>query len=222
MAEAEQFIKQIKEKFGDTPPAVILDIGSRDLFQSIEFTTAFPNARVIAFEPNPDTIGQCRIRKQGYPNIELYEYAIGDEDALIDFYPVSSNEGASSTLQPSKDFIIGPQGVMISPTEWRKVSGIQSRRLDTLLPELGIESVEVVWLDVQGVELRALKGMGKYFNDVKMLHTEAAMRPYYEGHILKDELEEWLHQQGFDTEFIGNWQQHSHQEADLVCIRKGF
>jgi FkbM family methyltransferase len=215
MAEASNFIKIIKDKFGDTPPSVILDIGSRDLDQSIEFITAFPNTRVIAFEPNPDMIGVCKEKQKGYPAIELYEYAISDEDAIIDFYSVKGNVGASSTLKPSDNFIAGVTG-------WNKVSGIQAKRLDTLLPELGVDKVEVVWMDVQGVELKALKGMGKFFDDVKLLHTEASQRGYYEGHILKDELEEWIHQRDFDTEFVGNWQQHSHGEADLICIKKGF
>jgi FkbM family methyltransferase len=215
--EAKDFIEIIKRKFGSISPKVILEIGSRDLDQSIQFIEAFPNARVLAFEPNPEMIPYCKQRLTQYPEIELYEYAISDEDGLIDFYVTDRwlNTGASSILKPKDDdFLPG--------LPWKKISGIQARRLDSLLTELGIESVDIVWIDVQGAELRALKGMGKFFDNVKMLHAEAAQRAYYEGHILKDELENWLHEKGFNTEFIGNWREHSHGEGDLVCIRKNF
>ena len=40
-------------------PKVILDIGSRDLEQSIEFTSVYPLAEIYAFEPNPEQYKIC-------------------------------------------------------------------------------------------------------------------------------------------------------------------
>ena len=105
---------------------------------------------------------------------------------------------------------------------WKEVPGIQARRLDVILEELGIDRVDLIWMDVQGNEFRALNGLGKYIDDVKVIHTEAALRPYYKGHVVKDELEPWLNQQGFTTEFLdlNAQQEHPYGESDILCIRK--
>jgi FkbM family methyltransferase len=212
---ASKFIEDIKKKFIDNSPRVILEVGSRDLDQSIEFTQAFPNARVIAFEPNPEIIDLCRHKQLNYPNIELYEYAISDQEGIIDFYVTDRwlNAGASSMLTPSENFLPG--------LNWKKISGIQSRRLDSVLTEIGVDSVDIVWMDVQGVELRALKSMGKFLENVKMIHTEAAPKAYYQGHILKNELEDFLTENNFNFEFIPH-QDHLFDEGDLICIKNNF
>jgi FkbM family methyltransferase len=220
--EATNFIEIAKQKFGSNPPKVILEIGSRDLDQSIQFSQAFPEARVIAFEPNPEMIPLCRDKSKSYPNIEFCDYAISDTDSIVDFYITDSrlNAGASSMLEPidrGMKLHEGPHPLLY----WKKVTGIQSRRLDNILSEIGVTSVDIIWLDVQGVELRALKGMGNFLNDVKMIHTEAAPTAYYKGHDLKNELEQFLTEQGFDYKFIPAGG-HLYGEGDLICVRKNF
>ena len=105
---------------------------------------------------------------------------------------------------------------------WQPLPGIQVRRLDNILEELGVEQVDLIWIDVQGNEFQALSGLGKYINQVKMIHAEAALRPYYKGQVGKNDLEIWLQQQGFDTEFLDIKAQleHPYGESDLLCIRQ--
>jgi len=220
--EATQFIQLIREKFRNNSPKVILEIGSRDLDQSIQFIQEFPDARVIAFEPNPEMLPLCREKLKFYPKIELYEFAISDEEGVVDFYVTDRrfNAGASSLLEPIDQRMQLSYGPHPEIT-WRKITGITVRRLDNFLIEKGITSVDVMWLDVQGVELKALKSMGRFFDDVKLIHTEAAAKPYYKGHGLKNELEEFLTDNNFEFTFnpaLG----HRYDEGDLVCIRKGL
>jgi len=53
----ETFVKYINNK---DDIFVIFDVGSRDCFQSIEFYNTFPNAKIYAFECNPNTLDQCK------------------------------------------------------------------------------------------------------------------------------------------------------------------
>jgi len=39
---------------------IIFDVGSRDCSQSIEFYNSYPNAKIYAFECNPNTINICK------------------------------------------------------------------------------------------------------------------------------------------------------------------
>jgi FkbM family methyltransferase len=220
MPVAGSFIEEIKKYFLDTSPTLILDVGSRDLEESIQISQSFPNARIVAFEPNPIQFKICQEHAKLYPNIEVYEYACSDEEAIVDFFVVEGNIGASSILEPMHMPGGWDNGYQERP--WNKISGIKAKRLDTILAELGITQVDVIWIDVQGNELRALKGMGELINNVKMIHAEAALRPYYKGHQVKEELEQWLNQVGFETEFLDIRAQteHPYGESDLLCIRK--
>jgi hypothetical protein len=101
---------------------------------------------------------------------------------------------------------------------WEKIT-VQVRRLDSVLEQLRIDKVEVLWLDTQGTELQVLKGLGKYLDTVKCIHTEACPNPYYKGHILQNELESFLHENRFDTTFLPAVG-HPYGEGNLICVRK--
>lgn len=219
MPVAGDFINEVKQLFGDTSPEVILDIGSRDLEESIQLSQAFPNARVIAFEPNPTQFKICQEASKSYPNIEVYEYACSDREDIVDFWLVNENVGASSILEPGDEFIDAGWQYNYKPCTYTKIPGIQVKRIDAVLTAIGIDKVDVVWMDVQGNELKALQGMGEFIDDVKIMQTEAALVPYYKGHATKDELETWIAQQGFTTRFLETRDQHKFGESDLICTR---
>lgn len=219
MAVAGDFINQVKEIFGDSSPKVILDVGSRDLAESIQMSQAFPDARIIAFEPNPIQFKICLEESKKYPNIEVYEYACGDKKETVDFWLVNENVGASSILEPAEKFINAGWQYGYKDCTFQKIPGIQVRRIDSVLREIGIKKVDVVWMDVQGNELKALQGMGKFIDGVTIMHTEAATIPYYKGHATKEELETWIQEKGFSTYFIPTRDPHPFGESDLICIR---
>jgi FkbM family methyltransferase len=203
------FLATINDKLKGQEPKVILDIGSRDLEHALKFRAAYPKARILAFEPNPLGISKC-VRNVGNSGIEFFELALSDEEGKLSFWSVELNDGCSSLLEP----IDAP----FSNNRWHHIR-VDTRRLDNLLEELGINKVDVLWMDTQGTELKVLQGMGKYLDDVQCIHTEASPRGYYKGHILKDELEEFLHANGFETTFR-TAKGHPYGEGDIICVRK--
>jgi FkbM family methyltransferase len=206
----EAFVNHNKQVFGEEGPKIILDVGTRDLAESIEIAGVFPNATILAFEPNPSQFQYCLERSQQHPNIRVFEYAITDVEGPLDFYVVGLNYGGSSLLEPID--------VPYSDKTHVKVT-VQGRRLDSVLAELGIEKVDSIWMDVQGNELKAIQGLGKYLDTVQIMHTEACPNPYYVGHQSKTELEAYVASQGFDYRFeVHNG--HPYGEGDLICSRK--
>jgi precorrin-6B methylase 2 len=86
----ENFIKFIINK---NEEYVIFDIGSRDCLQSIEFYNIFPNAKIYAFECNPNTLEICRKNIENYKDrIFLIEGAVCDYDGEITFYPINQKK----------------------------------------------------------------------------------------------------------------------------------
>ena len=209
----KDFISFIREREGnDWQPTNVFDIGSRDLDQSVEFASVFPSTQIYAFEPNPTQVEFCETRSQHHPNINFFPIAIGDINGQLKFYDTnrSGNVGASSLLKPI-------QLVFCSSQEYEETH-VPVTRLDTWMEENSVDSVEVLWMDTQGTELSALKGMGSFLENVKYIHCEACPQPYYEGHTLKHELEQFLHDNGFETLFFPA-HPHPFGEGDIYAYR---
>ena len=190
----EHFIKYIDDRY-KSEKLVIFDIGSRDCEQSIEFYKAFPNSTIYAFECNPNTIDICKKNIEPYGDrITLIEGAVCDYDGNITFYPINQqktittwkdgNPGASSIFKSNGKYTIETyiQDEMIT----------QCHRLDSIMNKYGISNVDIIWMDLQGAELLALKGLGTYLQNVKYIHTEVSYKEMYSGQVLFEELHSYI------------------------------
>lgn len=209
----DKFITHIKNVDPNFTPSVILDIGSRDLEQSIEFNSVFNDAKIIAFEPNPSQYDICLNKSKHYSNIKVEQLAISNVSGTLDFYVTHGNVGASSLLKP--------MSIPFATTQdFTKIS-VPSIRLNEWLDSNDIGKVDLMWLDTQGVELDALKSMGDKLKQVKFIHCEAAEHAYYEGHLLKNELVNFLEESGFELIFI-NEAYHPFNEGDIIATNKNI
>lgn len=209
----DNFINHIFTIDKNYKPNVILDIGSRDLGQTLEFNTVFPESKIYAFEPNPEQVKICQSLSIGHDNIYVEPMAISDENGILDFYVTHGNVGASSLLEPIN--------VPFATTQAYSKIGVPVIRLDDWMNKHNISFVDVMWLDTQGVELKALKSMGEKLRNVKFIHCEAAQEAYYKGHLLKSELEEFLTNMGFEIIFCQpSW--HPFGEGDIIATNKNI
>ena len=190
----------------------IFDIGSRDLDQSIEFNSLYPNAKIYAFEPNPEQFEICKSKSLVYPNITVEQLAISDKTGYLDFYKTLGNIGASSLLEPISVPFASSQDV-------EKIT-VKSDTLKNWMDANKVNAVDVMWMDTQGIELAALRGMGDYLKTVKFIHCEASRDPYYKGHMLKSDLENFLVENGFEINF--HEVHHPFGEGDLFCYNKNL
>jgi hypothetical protein len=65
-------------------------------------------------------------------------------------------------------------------------------RLDTIIKKNNIDKVDIIWMDLQGAELLALKGLGTYLNEVKFIHTEVSYKEIYTGQVMFNELHNFI------------------------------
>jgi len=209
----DYIVKTAKSKNLNYSPSVIIDAGSRDLDQSIEFATEFPGAHIYAFEPNPHQFQVCEKKASTYKNITVFPFALSDTDGEATFHVTPSNIGVSSLLEP----IDVPWGQNIFHT-----ITVQTIRLDKFLKKLGILKVDILWMDIQGGELAALRGYGDYIHNTDYVQCEATQIAYYKGHPLRPELEKFFEDNGYVHEFHLPFEGPPHQylEGELVCINK--
>ena len=187
----EPLLNYIKSK--DIYP-VIYDIGSRDCMQSIEFYNAFPKARIYAFECNPNTLNICRNNIQAYSDrITLVEGAVCDYNGEITFYPINKDK----TITTWHDGNPGASSLFMATGNYPHEKYIQDEikvnchRLDTLIQN-NMPPADLIWMDLQGAELLALKGLGENIKNVKLIYTEVSHQEMYSGQVLFNELNDFL------------------------------
>jgi FkbM family methyltransferase len=182
---------------------IILELGSRDGIQAIELAELWPAARVYAFECNPAALAACRRNLAGHDRITLVEMAVAEQDGPIPFHPIANNAGASSVLVPSGDY---------DSVEWYNLGQavtVPATRVDSWAAANGISTVDVVWADLQGYELAALRGMGAMLSGVRLANLELELRPIYEGQPLLPEIVAHMQAQGLAlAEFHSNAPHH--------------
>ena len=75
---------------------------------------------------------------------------------------------------------------------------VQCVRLDDWSSDHGVQP-DLLWLDLQGAELDALRGAEVVLERVRLIHSEVSVIEEYEGCALYHEVRSWLAQHGFDV-----------------------
>lgn len=186
----EEFLKAVSDRFSADDINVIVNLGSRDGNEDVCFAKNFPKARVISFEPNPETYQTVLSTTFPHVSITPCNLAATETDGTIDFYQnKTGNHGASSIFPKSGlyDYIENYQ---------QEVIKVRAVRLDTFLASIGITKVDLLWADIQGAELSAFRGLGHLMDGVKCVNTEIEYKPIYSGQPLYDDVKKFLESKG--------------------------
>jgi FkbM family methyltransferase len=202
-------------------PKTILDLGARDLYESIWFSVKYPGAKVHSFECNPDMVPLCQTRSQYFLNIAFNAAAVGSREDVVTFYKVDQDATKSQSNLPyyiQKDGNPGASSLFLSADKTYKQTPVEVPlvRLDGYLEKKSISEIDILWMDIQGAELDALKGLGDYINLTKMIHTEVPIggNTEYKGAPTFNELNEYLVEKGFEV--VGKGQ------MDLIYLNKNI
>ena len=199
----DNFTSYIPDKMQDY---VIFDIGSRDCAQSIEFYNVFPNAKIYAFECNPNTIDICRKNIENYKDrITLIEGAVCDYDGEIAFYPINQKETITTWADgnPGASSLFKSNGTYTMEHYVQDEIKTNCHRLDSIMKLNNIPKVDIIWMDLQGAELLALKSLGEYFKSVKYINTEVSYKEMYSGQVMFNELNHFIISNDFSIKY--NW-----------------
>ncbi|HYV28176.1 MAG TPA: FkbM family methyltransferase [Candidatus Eisenbacteria bacterium] len=184
LLEGETFEKGMREKiFADVKPGmVVLDIGGNIGYYTVQLSPLVgPTGKVVVFEPNPTMIRELQrnVELNRLSNVIVQPVALSDQAGEAEFHcPPSGWEGHGS-LRPNMTF--QTIGKITVPT----------RRLDDVLEELKITSVDLIKIDVEGAEWGIFKGSPHLLSAARkpMIYFECAEITCREfGHSVLDVL----------------------------------
>jgi FkbM family methyltransferase len=210
----ENFLKYIDAHVPREEVKTILDLGSRDGLQAVEFALAFPASTVYAFECNPYSIQICRDVIKDFSNIVLVEKAVHERNGTVAFFPTDpvnnykSDTGFSSLFKKNPDW---------ADPQIQCVVEVEAIRLDSWMKTQNLEQIDIIWMDIQGAELLALKGLGEALKNVKLIQLEASLAKVYDGQCFLNEVEEYLN----TYDFVRVWNSDNlNSDADLIYVNR--
>jgi FkbM family methyltransferase len=131
--------------------------------------------------------------KKIYKDLNIYNATIDLEDDKEVVFNITNN-GQSSSILEFGTHEKHHSHVVVVKNVVKKTS-----RLDTIIEKhkIPIQTINFMNLDIQGVELRALKSMEKYLQHIKYIYTEVNVEDVYKGCDKMPELDEYLKKFGF-------------------------
>jgi FkbM family methyltransferase len=121
----------------------------------------------------------------------VYNLLVSDVEEEVEFI-ITNNGQSSSILELDEHKKEHPQVYEIARTKQ------MTQRLDNFFVKNGIEyKYNFLNFDIQGAELKALKSMEKYLNQVDYIYTEVNIKYLYKNCALMSEIDEYLSRFGF-------------------------
>lgn len=174
----------LEDDLGNNP--FIIDAGAHIGLSTLYFKSLWPNARILAIEPNPKSIAylQQNLQQNLIENVTIEPVALATSVGQVDFYidPTDDDWQSTASLHPSA-------WTNTRPGEPIKV---QTQTLSHYLDR----PIDLLKMDIEGVEERVLLSAGEKIRQVKHLFIEFHGRP--DNSILP--IIEFLQEQGFRSE----------------------
>lgn len=145
------------------PEMVCLDVGSNiGYYVCLESQIIGNKGKIFAIEPSPLNFKylEKNVKLQGQKNIELFNFACGNQDGQIKF--LVSNRSNWSRVA-SNDLIDAPPDAIIDTVK------IPIKQIDSFVHEQNLEKLDFVRMDVEGYERNILDGMKNTLQTFKPL-----------------------------------------------------
>lgn len=154
----------------------------------------------------------CKMKSANIANI--FQGLIDDIDGRQVTFHITNNGQSSSILE------FGTHSKHHPHVEVVQTQSMTTIRLDTLIDtnNIPIEELNFLNLDIQGVELRALKSIEKYLQHIHYIYTEVNTEYVYKDCNLVTEIDIYLSNYGFQR--VCTKMCHNYGWGDALYIKK--
>lgn len=189
----------------------IFEIGANDGVDTNKIYKFYNPKEYHLFEPKLESVELIKKNNVGN-NIVIVNKAVYDIEKKLDFYICKSNPGASSILgKVTKDYIDKclADGWLCTDKErdyWYNtytedidwtLTQVDAVRLDNYCKDKQIKNIDLICMDVEGVGLRVLKGLGDMLYNVKFIISECDFTNTRNNNDTFSEINNYLTNKGF-------------------------
>ena len=144
--------------------------------------------RVLWFEANPKLVEEFKPNLIYISMQEIYNELLSDTDGdLVEFY-ITNNNASSSMLKLKEHKKYYPQ-ITVS-----EIIKLKTKKMCTFIREESIDTKKYNFInvDVQGAELKVIKGFEEYLDTIDLIYTEVNNEELYEGCPMMSEIDDFL------------------------------
>ena len=189
--ETRDFLKQHVSGYLSAAP-VIIEAGAHKGWDTMEMAKVWPQGSIYAFEPVPELFRHLQKNTRRFPNVRCFPLALGERSGKSEMYVSGgASDGSSSLLKPKHHLTEEPG------TVFERMVPVPVVTIDEWAEQHGVIHCDFLWLDMQGMELAALKAAPRLFATVKALYIEVSLTELYAGCPLYPEVRSFLEAGGF-------------------------
>jgi len=176
----------------------ILHVGAHECQELEIYEKYIDRSKILWIEALKDKV---ETSKNNFPNILLENAVVSDKIETVTFNR-SNNEYSSSFLELGLHKVFHPDVIYVDSFQ------TETKMLKDIICNYNID-FNFLNLDIQGTELKALKGMEYYLKNVDYIYTEVNSDYVYKDCSLIGEIDNYLNNLGFkrvEVEWCGNCQ----------------
>ena len=174
--------------------ATIVDGGANVGDISARYRLLFPNANIYAFEPGELPAQHFSERFAADSAVKLLKVGLSDEIGHATF-----NVGEASVLSSLLPSAPGAERYMGAEAHRSHPEQIPTVTLDHFAAEHGLNRIDILKLDIQGAEGKALRGADSLLrsNSIRLVYSEVLFGSLYDGQAYFHDLSKSLHECGY-------------------------
>jgi len=141
-----------------TDSPVILEAGACDGADTVRFAQRWPDAAIYAFEPVPELFAMAERRTSHLSRVQCYQVALSERTGSAAMHvsggeEFDGNRDSSSLLTPAEHLTEYPQ------VKFGESIVVQTMTISDWVHGNGVDRIDFMWLDMQGMELPTLKAV---------------------------------------------------------------
>jgi FkbM family methyltransferase len=143
-----------------TAPRVIVDAGANIGLTSVYLATRFPQARIVAVEPEASNFALLTANTRPYPSVSVVQAALWNENTPIDVIDPGKGKWGFQTRR-NEDDAVGPA-----------VERVPGVTVDALMRAHAIDFIDVLKVDIEGAEREVFADPSAWIDRVGIIVIE--------------------------------------------------
>jgi len=165
-------------------PDLIMDIGSRDGSDALNFKRFNPAAEVFAIEANPDLFKKMSDNQQlSEHEVKVFNLAATNTDGTATFSIFNETKGTGSLRKRANGQLV-------------ETFNVKTQRIDSLVRDAQFQKI-ALWIDVEGNSFEVIEGCENLMPNILVVQAEVEATIIFEGQVTQQEIRSKMQAHGF-------------------------